>query len=65
MAAAPPAAPDPYYFIKDLNKFYGISHGCIQCCGSGSTCFWVSRIRLSLSKSSKKNLDFYCFVTYF
>jgi hypothetical protein len=49
------------------NHFY-------QCCGSGSgstgsTCFWVSwiriRILLSLSKYSKKNLDFYCFVTSF
>jgi hypothetical protein len=41
-----------------------------QCCGSGSetgstgsTCFWTSwiriRILLSLSKNSKKNLDFY------
>ncbi len=44
-----------------------------QCCGSGSesgsTCFWASwiriRILLSLSKTSKKNLDFYCFVTSF
>jgi hypothetical protein len=49
-----------------------------QCCGSGSesgagstgsTCFWASwiriRILLSLSKYSKKNLDFYCFVTSF
>ncbi len=43
-----------------------------QCCGSesgstGSTCFWSSwiriRILLSLSKYSKNNLDFYCFVT--
>ncbi len=43
-----------------------------QCCGSesgstGSTCFWAPwiRILLSLSKNSKKNLDFYCFVTSF
>jgi hypothetical protein len=42
-----------------------------QCCGSGSgsTCFWASWIRiwilLTLSKNSKKNLDFYCFVTSF
>ncbi len=52
-----------------------------QCCGSGSagsTCFgasWIRirihksevwiRILLSLSKYSKKNLDFYCFVTSF
>jgi hypothetical protein len=40
-----------------------------QCCGSGSTCFWASWIRirmlLSLSKYSMKNLDFYCFVTFF
>jgi hypothetical protein len=42
--------------------------------GSGSTCFWASRIRihwsdiwirilLLSSKNSKKNLDSYCFVT--
>jgi hypothetical protein len=31
----------------------------------GSTCFWSSRILLSSSKNSKKNLDSYCFVTYF
>jgi hypothetical protein len=40
-----------------------------QCFGSGSTCFWASRIRirilLSSSKNSKKNLDSYCFVTSF
>jgi len=40
-----------------------------QCCGSGSTCFWASwiriRILISLRKYSKKNLDFYCFVTSF
>ncbi len=48
-----------------------------QCSGSGSqpgsgstgsTCFWVSRIRirllLSSNKNSKKNLDFYSFVTF-
>jgi hypothetical protein len=40
-----------------------------QCCGSGSECFWASRIRirlrilLSSSKNSKKNLDSYYFVT--
>ncbi len=35
--------------------------------GSGSTCFWASRIRilLSSSKNSKKNLDSYCLVTSF
>jgi hypothetical protein len=37
---------------------------------SGSTCFWASRIRISLiirssSKNSKKNLDSYCFVNSF
>ncbi len=39
-------------------------------CGSGSVCFWASRIRilwiqihLSSSKNGKKNLDSYCFVT--
>ncbi len=49
-----------------------------QCSGSGSesgsgstgsTCFWASwiriRILLSLSKNSKKNLNFYSFVTSF
>ncbi len=38
-----------------------------QCCGSGSVCFWASRIRILLSsiKNCKKNLDFYCFVTSF
>jgi hypothetical protein len=49
-----------------------------QCCGSGSTCFWASRIRIHLSevwiririllstcKNSKKNLDSYYFVTLF
>ncbi len=41
-----------------------------QCSGTGSTgskCFWASRIRILLasSKNSKKNLDFYCFVTSF
>jgi hypothetical protein len=39
-----------------------------QCCGSGSTgstCFWASWILLSLSKNSKKNLDFFCFETSF
>jgi hypothetical protein len=42
-----------------------------QRCGSGSesgyTYFWASwiRILLSLSQNSKKNLDFYCFVTSF
>jgi hypothetical protein len=47
-----------------------------QCSVSGSTRFWASRIRihqsevwiriiLSSSKNSKKNLDFYCFVTSF
>jgi hypothetical protein len=42
-----------------------------QCCGSesgsGSTCFWASRIRILLSscKNSKKNLDSYYFVTLF
>ncbi len=40
-----------------------------QCCGSGSTCFcasWIRiRILLSFSKYSKDNLDFYCFVTFF
>jgi hypothetical protein len=52
----------------------------LQCSGSGSTCFWASRIRihypevwirlririlLSSSKNSKKNLDSHCFVTSF
>jgi hypothetical protein len=34
---------------------------------TGSTCFWASwiRILLSLSINSKKNLDFYSFVTSF
>ena len=40
-----------------------------QCWGSesGSTCFWASwiRIRILLSLSKKKNLDFNCFVTFF
>ena len=39
-----------------------------QCSGSGSTgstCFWASRILLSSSKNSKKNLNSYCFVTSF
>ena len=49
-----------------------------QCCGSGSTCFWASRIwihwsevwiliriLLSSCKNSKKNLDSYYFVTLF
>jgi hypothetical protein len=47
-----------------------------QCCGSGSTCFWTSRIRihwsevwirilLSSCKNSKKKLDSYYFVTLF
>ncbi len=45
-----------------------------QCSGSGSTCFWVSCIRthqlevwilILRSSSSKKNLDSFCFVTYF
>ncbi len=45
----------------------GIGRG--QCCGSGfvstgSTCFWASWILLSLSKISKKNLNFYSFVTF-
>ncbi len=45
-----------------------------QCCGSGSVCFWASRIRihnyevririlLSSSKNSKKTRDSYCSVT--
>ncbi len=49
-----------------------------QCCGSGSTCFWASRIRIHQSelwirirfrifhsscKNCKKNLDSYYFVT--
>ncbi len=36
-----------------------------QCSGSGSICFWTFRIRIlpSSSKTSEKNLDFYCFVT--
>ncbi len=43
-----------------------------QCYGSGSVCFWASRIRHyfvririlpSTSQNSKKNLDFYYFVT--
>jgi SpoVK/Ycf46/Vps4 family AAA+-type ATPase len=38
-----------------------------QCSGSGSTCFWASRIwiLISTSKNSKKNLDSYCCVTSF
>ncbi len=32
-----------------------------QC--SGSECFWAIRILLSSSKNTKKNLDFFCFVT--
>jgi hypothetical protein len=42
-----------------------------QCCGSGSesgsgsTCFWASRILLSSCKNSKKNLDSSYFVTLF
>jgi hypothetical protein len=55
-------------------KFFGLSNPVPymnQCSGSesGSTCFWASRIRirilLSSSKTSKKNLGSYCFVTYF
>ncbi len=34
-----------------------------QCCGS--ICFWASWIILSLSKNRKKNIDSYCFVTFF
>ncbi len=48
------------------------SKGLVQCCGSGSVgsvCFWISwiwiQIFLSSSKNSKKNLDSYCFVTFF
>ncbi len=45
-------------FIMNLN----------QCCGSesvGSICFWAFRIRIlqSSSKNSKKNINYYCFVT--
>ncbi len=38
-----------------------------QFCGSGSVCFWASRIQIFLlsSKNSKKNHDSYCFVTSF
>ncbi len=45
-----------------------------QCCGSGSVCFWASRIRHyfvririlpSISQNSTKNLDFYHFVISF
>ncbi len=56
------------------HKFYAFR----QCCGSGPTCFWASRIRIHLSKvwiririllssckNSKKNLDSYYFVTLF
>ncbi len=48
----------------------------LQCCGSGSVCFWACRIPirwslvriqihilLSSSKNSKKSLDCYCLVT--
>ncbi len=52
------------------------NYSSFQCCGSGSTCFWTSRIRihlsevwirilLSLCKNSKKNLDSYYFLTLF
>ncbi len=52
------------------NAQYRVFKCLMQCCGSGSgstgsTCFWASWIRililLSLTKNSKKNLDFYCF----
>ncbi len=51
-------------------------HSLKQCCGSGTVCFWTTWIRIrhyfvririlpSTSKKSKKNLDFYYFVTAF
>jgi hypothetical protein len=56
-------SPDPHVFgppgSGSISQRYGS--------GSGSTCFWTSRIRilLSSSKNSKKNLDFFCLVTSF
>jgi hypothetical protein len=56
-------------YQREASALYFYHHYRNQCCGaeSGSTCFWASRIRilLSFSKNSKKNLDFYCFVTSF
>jgi hypothetical protein len=65
---------------REIQKYININRS-YQCCGSeygstDSTCFWASwirihysevwiRILLSLIKNSKKNLDFYCFVTSF
>jgi hypothetical protein len=59
-----------HIFILNVHK---VGHPANQCCGSGSesgsTCFWASRIRirilLSSCKNSKKNPDFYYFVTLF
>jgi hypothetical protein len=62
----------PFTFSTILFKL--IMHAYVQCCGSGSesgstgsTCFWVSRIRILLSslKNNKKNLDSHYFVTLF
>jgi hypothetical protein len=61
---------------KNVVETVHFSLQCTQCGGSGSEsesvgsiCFGASRIRirlrilLSLSKNSKKNIDWYCFVT--
>jgi hypothetical protein len=68
---------DPVTAVECLHSckcFFVLRQIFFQCSGSGSesgytgsTCFWASRIRilLSLSKYSKKNLNFYCFVTFF
>jgi hypothetical protein len=34
-----------------------------QCCGSGTVCFWASRIRFYHQAKIVKNLDSYCSVT--
>jgi hypothetical protein len=55
-------------FPPDLTKvdLIPLASKCLYQC-SGSTCFWASRIRIlvSLSKYSKKNLDFHCFCDIF
>ncbi len=58
----------PYYVLYLENSSEGsLKHTLHQCSGSGSksgsgstgtTCFWASRMLLSASKNSRKNLDF-------
>ncbi len=52
-----PDPPDPHVFGPPGSEFGSGS--------TGSTCFWASRILLSLCKNSKKNLNSYYFVTLF